>query len=74
MNTASQEHEDELKYLDLHEADELPAAFRSLPRRVPFGWTDLFGLSVVIFAMLLVLAAIGLGFREEWRFLVRCFS
>jgi hypothetical protein len=69
--TLSQETEDELKYLDLTDGEE--RQYFAVPR-APLGWRDRVAIGAIAAASLVLLAAVGLGLREEWRIVGRLFQ
>jgi len=70
----SQEREDELKYLDLEEDDDPPVYVAAPAERVPWDWRNVGGVAVVTALAWLLLTALVLGLREEWRFIGRLFQ
>jgi hypothetical protein len=71
MKAVSQEHEDELKYLDLVDAEDDPRSYTLQAK--PMAWGDRLGLAIVVLALLLLSGAFFLGIRDEIRGLVNLF-
>jgi hypothetical protein len=71
MNARSQEREDELRYLDLSEAEDSRIAAPTEIR--PWNWRDRAGVLAVLLLAWLVVTALMLGLRDEWHIIGRIF-
>jgi hypothetical protein len=71
MKTASQEREDELKYLDMEDADT-QRIYYAAPSAA-MSWGDRIGIALIIAGALVIALAIILGLREEFRIIGRIF-
>lgn len=70
----SQEHEDELKWTDLQEdAEDNGPRYFSAPRP-PLGWRDRLAIGTIAAGSVLLMIAVVLGLREEWKIVGRLFQ